>query len=119
MQDTRNKKELETEDLLDNCPSCTFQFYFHLLQDLEKKRLIQLEAQKEIARANQESEEMKQKKQEQEKLADLKVTEYMKQKAEREAAFEAEQERIRIEKEKEIARLRALQVNESIKPHLA
>ncbi|XP_072165777.1 cilia- and flagella-associated protein 45-like [Diadema setosum] len=79
------------------------------LKDLEKKRLIQLEAQKEISRANVESEQLKQKKLEQEKLADLKVSEYMKKKAEREAAFEAEQERIRIEKEKEIARLRAMQ----------
>ncbi|XP_030834284.1 cilia- and flagella-associated protein 45 [Strongylocentrotus purpuratus] len=79
------------------------------LKDLDRKRQIQLEAQKEIARSNEESEELKKKKQEQEKLADLKVNEYTKQKAEREAAFEAEQERIRIEKEKEIARLRAMQ----------
>ncbi|XP_054760160.1 cilia- and flagella-associated protein 45-like [Lytechinus pictus] len=79
------------------------------LKDLDKKRQIQVEAQKEIHRSNEEAEELKRKKQEQEKLADLKVNEYMKQKAEREAAYEAEQERIRIEKEKEIARLRALQ----------
>jgi len=79
------------------------------IKDLEKKRQIQVEAQKEITRANEETEDIKRAKTEQEKLADLKVNEYMKQKAEREAAFEAEQERIRIEKEKEIARLRAMQ----------
>lgn len=69
-----------------------------------------LEAQAEIAHANAESEEMKKRREEQERLADLKVNEYMKQKAAREASFEAEQEKIRIEKEKEIARLRAQQV---------
>ena len=69
-----------------------------------------LEAQKEIARANQEAEEQRIRRQEQEKMADLKVTEYMKKKAQRKAEFEAEQERIKLEKEKEIARLRAMQV---------
>ena len=71
-----------------------------------------LEAQAEIARANEEAEHMKKRKEEQEQLADLKVAEYMKQKAARESAFEAEQEKIKIEKEKEIARLRAQQVSE-------
>ncbi len=79
-------------------------------QDLKKKHQLTLEAQAEIARANVEAEEMKKRKEEQERLADLKVNEYMKQKAAREAAFEAEQEKIKIEKEKEIARLRAQQV---------
>ena len=37
------------------------------------------------------------------------VAEYQREKAEREAAYEAEQEKIRIEKEREIARLRTLQ----------
>ncbi len=37
------------------------------------------------------------------------VQEYQQAKAEREAAYEAEQERLRVEKEREIARLRALQ----------
>lgn len=79
------------------------------LEDLKKKHLMTLEAQAEIAHANAESEEMKKRREEQERLADLKVNEYMKQKAAREASFEAEQEKIRIEKEKEIARLRAQQ----------
>ncbi|XP_033641506.1 cilia- and flagella-associated protein 45-like [Asterias rubens] len=79
------------------------------LKDLERKHEMTLEAQKEIARANQEAEEQRIRRQEQEKMADLKVTEYMKKKAQREAEFEAEQERIKLEKEKEIARLRAMQ----------
>ena len=79
-------------------------------QDLERKHEMTLEAQKEIARANCESDEQRVRRQEQEKMADLKVTEYMKKKAQREAEFEAEQERIRLEKEKEIAKLRAMQV---------
>ena len=37
------------------------------------------------------------------------MAEYQREKAEREAAYEAEQEKIRIEKEREIARLRTLQ----------
>ena len=42
------------------------------------------------------------------------MIEFQKQKAEREAAFEKEQERARIEKEKETAKLRAMQVCESV-----
>ncbi|XP_038065130.1 cilia- and flagella-associated protein 45-like [Patiria miniata] len=79
------------------------------LKELERKHQMTLEAQKEISRANQEAEEQRVRRQEQEKLADLKVTEFTKKKAAREAEFEAEQERIRVEKEKEIARLRAMQ----------
>ncbi|XP_070551420.1 cilia- and flagella-associated protein 45-like isoform X2 [Ptychodera flava] len=79
------------------------------LKALEKKHAQQVEAQKEIARANQEAEQQKEQKLEQQKLEEHKVVEYMKQKAEREAAFEAEQEKKRIEKEKEVARLRAMQ----------
>ena len=46
---------------------------------------------------------------EQEILADLKVLEYQKEKALREAAYEAEQEKKRMDKEREVARLRSLQ----------
>ncbi|XP_077985522.1 cilia- and flagella-associated protein 45-like [Glandiceps talaboti] len=79
------------------------------LKALEKKHEQQMEAQKEIMRANQEAETQKEMKQEQQRLEEQKVVEYMKQKGEREAAFEAEQEKKRIEKEKEVARLRAMQ----------
>jgi hypothetical protein len=42
-------------------------------------------------------------------VADLKVLEYQRDKAAREAAYEAEQERKRLDKEKEVGRLRAMQ----------
>lgn len=79
------------------------------LKDLERKHQMTLEAQKEISRANEEAERQRVQRSEQEKMADLKVVEYMKKKAAREAEYEAEQERIRAEKEKEIAKLRAMQ----------
>uniref|UniRef100_A0A1I8FQR8 Cilia- and flagella-associated protein 45 n=1 Tax=Macrostomum lignano TaxID=282301 RepID=A0A1I8FQR8_9PLAT len=45
----------------------------------------------------------------QEKALEEKVLQFQRDKAEREAAYEAEQERIKAEKEKEVARLRAMQ----------
>ncbi len=59
--------------------------------------------------ANKQIEKQRELRKQQEILADLKVLEYQKEKALREAAFEADQEKKRIEKEKEIARLRSLQ----------
>ena len=59
--------------------------------------------------ANQQMEKQKELRKQQEIIADLKVLEYQKEKAARDAAFEAEQERKKVEKEKEVARLRALQ----------
>lgn len=59
--------------------------------------------------ANREMEKQKELRKQQEIIADIKVLEYQKEKAARDAAYEAEQERKRIEKEKEVTRLRALQ----------
>lgn len=59
--------------------------------------------------ANQLMEKQKELKKQQEIVADLKVVEYQKEKAARDAAFEAEAENKRMEKEKEVARLRAQQ----------
>ncbi|PIK54624.1 putative coiled-coil domain-containing protein [Apostichopus japonicus] len=101
----QQRKDQETSEML----SYLEKLQMEDLKDLERKRLIQLEAQKDIAVANLESEEQKKRREEQNQLADLKVVEYQKQKAAREAAFEAEQERLKLEKEKEIARLRAMQ----------
>uniref|UniRef100_A0A8C5LM78 Cilia- and flagella-associated protein 45 n=1 Tax=Leptobrachium leishanense TaxID=445787 RepID=A0A8C5LM78_9ANUR len=78
-------------------------------KELEKKRQEQLEIQKEIKRINAENEKKKMEKKEQEGLIDLRVLEYTKQKIAREAEYEAEQERLKKEKEMEVARLRALQ----------
>jgi hypothetical protein len=54
-------------------------------------------------------EKQKELRKEQDILADLKVLEYQKDKALREAAYEAEQEKKRMDKEREVARLRSLQ----------
>ncbi|KAM4013241.1 cilia- and flagella-associated protein 45 isoform 2-T2 [Anomaloglossus baeobatrachus] len=78
-------------------------------RDMEKKRQEQLEIQAEIKRVNAENERKKVERKEQERLADLRVLEFTKQKLAREAEYEAEQEKIKREKEKEVARLRALQ----------
>lgn len=59
--------------------------------------------------ANREMEKQKEFRKQQEIVADLKVIEYQKEKAARDAAYEAEQEKKRMDKEKEVARLRALQ----------
>ncbi|XP_043934258.1 cilia- and flagella-associated protein 45 isoform X1 [Protopterus annectens] len=79
------------------------------LKHLQEKRQQQRELRQEINKINSEQQNRREMLKEQEKLADLKVLEYMKQKTEREAEYEAEQEKIRKEKEKEVARLRALQ----------
>ncbi|XP_075700871.1 cilia- and flagella-associated protein 45 isoform X2 [Rhinoderma darwinii] len=78
-------------------------------KDMEKKKQEQLEIQAEIKRINVENERKRIERKEQERLADLRVVEYTKQKLAREAEYEAEQEKIKKEKEKEVTRLRALQ----------
>ncbi|EDL94720.1 coiled-coil domain containing 19 [Rattus norvegicus] len=79
------------------------------LQDLERRHQEKLKMQAEIKRINDENQRQKAEMLAQEKLADQMVMEFTKKKMAREAEFEAEQEKIRKEKEKEIARLRALQ----------
>ncbi|XP_059944300.1 cilia- and flagella-associated protein 45 isoform X1 [Mesoplodon densirostris] len=79
------------------------------LRDLERRHQQKLKMQAEIKRINDENQRQKAELLAQEKLADQMVMEFTKKKMAREAEFEAEQERIRREKEKEIARLRAMQ----------
>ncbi|KAL8184373.1 UNVERIFIED_CONTAM: hypothetical protein K2H54_015392 [Gekko kuhli] len=76
---------------------------------MDRRRLEQLRIQAEIKHINDENQKRKEERLEQERLADMRVLEYQRQKMARETEFEAEQERIRREKEKETARLRALQ----------
>jgi hypothetical protein len=54
-------------------------------------------------------EKQKELRKQQDIIADLKILEYQKEKAAKDAAYEAEQEQKRLEKEKEVARLRAQQ----------
>uniref|UniRef100_M3ZFT6 Cilia- and flagella-associated protein 45 n=2 Tax=Xiphophorus TaxID=8082 RepID=M3ZFT6_XIPMA len=79
------------------------------LEAMENKRKEQQLLQEEIMRINADVTRAKEKRLEEEKLATTRAMDYLKQKMEREEEFEAEQERIKREKEKEITRLRALQ----------
>ncbi|XP_038548951.1 cilia- and flagella-associated protein 45 [Micropterus salmoides] len=79
------------------------------LKALEKKREEQQHLQEEIMRINAETMRAKEQRKEEEKLADMRDMEYIRSKLQREAEHEAEQRRIKKEKELEIARLRARQ----------
>uniref|UniRef100_A0A8C7XKW1 Cilia- and flagella-associated protein 45 n=1 Tax=Oryzias sinensis TaxID=183150 RepID=A0A8C7XKW1_9TELE len=79
------------------------------LKTLEKKMLEKKLLQEEIIRINAEVAKAKERRAEEERLADTRAMEYLQKKLEREAEYEAEQKRIKKEKEMEIARLRAQQ----------
>lgn len=101
----QNKKDLETSAMLE---------YLNKLQkedmeELMKKRQIQHDAMSDMATSNEEVKKIKDLRKQQERMEEVKVMDYLKEKAAREEAFEKERESLRIEKEKEIARLRALQ----------
>ncbi|KAF3847982.1 hypothetical protein F7725_021010 [Dissostichus mawsoni] len=76
---------------------------------LEKKRKKQECLQEEIMRINAETMQAKERRLEEERQADMRDREYLKNKMERASEFEAEQKRLKKEKELEIARLRARQ----------
>ncbi|XP_044128938.1 cilia- and flagella-associated protein 45-like [Bufo gargarizans] len=99
------QKDQEAQQILQFLEELQMEDY----KDMERKKQEQLEIQAEIKRINAENERKKIERKEQERLADLRVLEYTKQKLAREAEYEAEQEKIKKEKEKEVARLRALQ----------
>ncbi|KAF5405272.1 Coiled-coil domain-containing protein 19 mitochondrial [Paragonimus heterotremus] len=75
----------------------------------EVKHQMQAKIRTDLNNANDDMRRRRAEEQERDRLFDLKILEIQKEKAEREAAYEAEQARIRQEKELEIARLRALQ----------
>ncbi|KAK1900408.1 Cilia- and flagella-associated protein 45 [Dissostichus eleginoides] len=79
------------------------------LEALEKKRKKQECLQEEIMRINAETMQAKERRLEEERQADMRDMEYLKNKMERASEFEAEQKRLKKEKELEIARLRARQ----------
>ncbi|XP_074118378.1 cilia- and flagella-associated protein 45 [Sminthopsis crassicaudata] len=79
------------------------------IKDMEQRHQDKLRMQAEIKRINDENQKRKEELLNQEKLADQIVMEFTKKKLVREAEFEAEQEKIRKEKDKETARLRAMQ----------
>jgi len=79
------------------------------LADIERKKNEQRKLQAEIDIINAEHQRMKEQKHEEERLADLRVIQYQKEKDAREAAKLAAAEKARVEKELEIAKLRAAQ----------
>lgn len=78
-------------------------------EQLEKKREAASQLREDLNKANNAMLQRKEMAKEQERALDLKVLDFQKQKAEREAAYEKEVEQKRIEKEREVGRLRALQ----------
>lgn len=76
---------------------------------LVKKRNVQKAVMQDVARANEEIHAIKEQHKAREKMEDIKVMEYLKEKNAREETFENEKEKLRVEKEKEIARLLAHQ----------
>ncbi|XP_064651081.1 cilia- and flagella-associated protein 45-like isoform X1 [Lineus longissimus] len=76
---------------------------------LEDRKIQQAHLREDLNEANADMMKRKELQMEQERLAEQKVVEYQKHKAEREAEYEKEQERARLEKEKEVGRLRAQQ----------
>ncbi|XP_039986506.1 cilia- and flagella-associated protein 45 isoform X2 [Xiphias gladius] len=98
-------KELERQQIREN------QERLNLgdLKALEKKREEQQRLREEVMRINAETLLAKEQRREDEKLADMRDMEYIRNKMEREAEYEAEQRRNKKEKELEIARLRAQQ----------
>ncbi|XP_058490351.1 cilia- and flagella-associated protein 45 [Solea solea] len=79
------------------------------LKALEKKWEEQQHLHEEVMRINAEVVQAKEQRREEEKLAEMRDMEYLRKKQEREAEYEAEQRRIKREKELEIERLRAKQ----------
>ncbi|KAF7273556.1 cilia- and flagella-associated protein 45-like [Rhynchophorus ferrugineus] len=76
---------------------------------LQERRNVQMRMRDEFRKANMEAEHYRRVKDEEQRVADLRVQEFMRQKAEREEAREKEQKLLKEAKEKEIARLRAMQ----------
>ncbi|XP_034723294.1 cilia- and flagella-associated protein 45 [Etheostoma cragini] len=101
-------KELERQQIRENQEKMNLED----LKALEKKRDEQQRLLEEIKCINSETLRAKEERREAEKLADIRDLEYIQKKMEREAEYEAEQRRIKKEKELEIARLRARQEKE-------
>lgn len=79
------------------------------ISQLEKKKGSQMKIMADVAKANDEIQRQKEERGRQEKLAELKVMEYLKEKEAREIAYQKKLEQQNLEKEKEIAHMRALQ----------
>jgi len=79
------------------------------ISQLENKKENQHRIMADVAKANEEIQRQKEERLRQEKFQEMKVMEYLKEKEAREIAYQTELEKQKLEKEKEIARMRALQ----------
>lgn len=79
------------------------------LKKIDEKRKQQQIVKEEFYKANEAIVQYKIVQKEEERIANLRIQEYMRKKAEREAAYDAEMERIKHEKNLEIARIQAQQ----------
>ncbi|XP_076850628.1 cilia- and flagella-associated protein 45 [Brachyhypopomus gauderio] len=98
-------KEQEGQQLLENME----RMQMEELESMERKKSEQRKLQLEIQKINEDGLLAKERRKEEERLVDLRALDYTRQKLDREAEHEAEQQRIKREKEKDVARLRALQ----------
>ncbi|KAI3384320.1 hypothetical protein SNEBB_005076 [Seison nebaliae] len=78
-------------------------------KDMEQKKLKQKGIASDLKKVNAEIEKVKEKKAELDRIEDMKVMQYLNERAEKEAAKEQEMLEKKLEKEKEIAKLRAQQ----------
>merc|ERR1712188_50997 len=102
IQANENEKQLEEERKDQEAKILTTQqrkMQMDDLADIERKKNEQKKLQAEIDLINKEHQRLKEQKQEEERLADLRVIQYQKEKDAREAAKEAAKEAARIEKE--------------------
>ncbi|CAM4583936.1 unnamed protein product [Leuciscus chuanchicus] len=98
-------KDQEGQQLLENMEKMQMEE----LKVIERKKEEQRKLLQDIQRINEENLLAKEQKKEEERLADLRAVEYTTKKLEREAEYEAVRVIMKKEKEKEVARLRALQ----------
>uniref|UniRef100_A0A3B4UTP0 Cilia- and flagella-associated protein 45 n=1 Tax=Seriola dumerili TaxID=41447 RepID=A0A3B4UTP0_SERDU len=106
-------KELERQHMLKTQEKMNLED----LEALEKKKEQQQRLHMEVMRINAENIQAKEQRREEERLADLRIMEYNQRKLEQEAEYEAEQKRVKREKESVISRLRTRQ--EKVKDYMA
>ncbi|KAI5098006.1 cilia- and flagella-associated protein 45 [Silurus meridionalis] len=98
-------KEQEGQQLLENLAKLQLEELEAMEKRMEEQRILQ----QDILKINEETLRAKERRQEEERQADLQAMEYTRNKMLREEEYEAEQKRLKKEKEIEVARMRALQ----------
>uniref|UniRef100_A0A1B6I1U4 Cilia- and flagella-associated protein 45 n=1 Tax=Homalodisca liturata TaxID=320908 RepID=A0A1B6I1U4_9HEMI len=107
LQREMQAERIEEESRLAN--EAAMQVQLDELKSMKQKMAEQAQQREEMNKINQQLHHFACLEKEENRLADLKVQEYMRRKAEAEAARQRELAKQRLEKEKELARLRAMQ----------